>query len=274
MAELTKKLKYQASTGAAGTITLYSTAAEAGDKWLNLSVNGANAYAALGAVSDPNASNLRVVKGGTTYAILKEAFKRLVLTDNKYRMKQIYPRTCKTLTEIPDELDTSNLTTMYAMFWGCRSLTTIPQLDASKVTDAGRAFSETKITTIDWIDLSNATTVQAIFDGCVYLKSIPQLNISKATDSHQMFTNCKSITSIPELDTGNVVAMRNMFEGCTSLPAVFPWVINMEKVNTTSGDGYQNMFTGSSVTKVRVKRTAKDLDANKMKSGGITIEYV
>lgn len=72
MGELTKKLRYQKTNGVTGAITLYSTAAEAGDNHLNLQVDNVNAYAALGEVSDANASHLRIQKGNTTYAVLTE----------------------------------------------------------------------------------------------------------------------------------------------------------------------------------------------------------
>ena len=41
---------------------------------------------------------------------------------------------CKSLTTIP-QLDTSNVTNMSYMFYNCLSLTSIPQLDTSNVTD-------------------------------------------------------------------------------------------------------------------------------------------
>ena len=193
-------------------------------------------------------------------------------TSNAINMSSMFG-SCKALTSIP-QLNTSNVTNMQGMFWGCQSLTTIPQLNTSKVTQAGRLFSETKITTIPLMDFSNATVVEAMFDSCAQLKSIPQINISKATNSSQMFANCTSLTTIPQLDTSNVTEMRNMFENCKSLPSTFPWVINMEKVDTSSGEGYSNMFTGSSVTTVRVRRTTHNLVGSTMKSGGITIKYV
>ena len=41
---------------------------------------------------------------------------------------------CPSLTSIP-ALDTSQVTTMFGMFYGCSSLTTIPALDSSQVAD-------------------------------------------------------------------------------------------------------------------------------------------
>lgn len=279
-----------------------------------------------------NQSSVTANWGDTvTFSATEAELIPLVLTNDYYKMRNVYPDTYTTMTTIPDALDTSNLTTaesmfggrsendtecclnlvtipqidtsnvtnmsymficcsslttipqlntskvinMNAMFWRCTSLTSVPQLDTSKATNVGRLFSETLITTIPLMDFSSATIIQAMFDGCSQLQSIPQINTSNATDSRQMFNNCTSLTTIPELDTSKIIMMRNMFQNCTSLPATFPWTINMESVNTSNNNGYSNMFTGSSVTKVRVKRSAQDLVANTMKSGGsITIEYV
>lgn len=82
MGELTKKLRYQKTNGVTGAITLYSTAAEAGDNHLNLQVDNVNAYAALGEVSDANASHLRIQKGNTTYAVLSQKAPDVVINNN------------------------------------------------------------------------------------------------------------------------------------------------------------------------------------------------
>ena len=80
MSELTKKLRYQTNSGTSGAITLYTTAAEAGNNYINLQVDGSNVYAALGATSDSNASHMRVQKNGTTYAILTKKAPDAVVT--------------------------------------------------------------------------------------------------------------------------------------------------------------------------------------------------
>ena len=72
VAELTKRLQYRTKNGITGEIKLYSSSSEAGDNYINLLVDNANAYAALGQVNDTNASDLKVQKNGTTYAILTE----------------------------------------------------------------------------------------------------------------------------------------------------------------------------------------------------------
>ena len=102
-------------------------------------------------------------------------------------------RYCSNLTTIP-QLDTSKVTDMRSMFNGCSSLTSIPQLDTSKVTD-----------------------MRSMFNGCSSLTSIPQLDTSNVTSIGYMFNECRQLTSIPQLDTSNVTSIGYMFSGCTSL---------------------------------------------------------
>ena len=127
---------------------------------------------------------------------------------------------CKTLTTIP-QLDTSNGTAFIAMFYGCSKLTTIPQLDTSKGIKFGsmiRGCSE--LTTIPQLDTSNGTDFQYMFYGCSKLTTIPQLDTSNGTNFTQMFCNCYKLTTIPQLDTSNGTSFSQMFSGCQELIAI------------------------------------------------------
>ena len=83
---------------------------------------------------------------------------------------------------------------MTYMFNGCYSLTSIPQLNTSKVTN-----------------------MTSMFYNCCLLVAIPQLDTSNVTNMNGMFYNCYSLVSIPQLDTSNVTSMGNMFYNCYSL---------------------------------------------------------
>ena len=100
-------------------------------------------------------------------------------------------------------LDTSEVTNMNHMFYGCRSLTS---LDLSK-------FDTSQVTTMTWM-----------FAEC---HSLTSLNVSKfdtsnVTDISYMFYNCSSLTSldVSKLDTSQVTNMSGMFEGCESLTSL------------------------------------------------------
>ena len=109
-------------------------------------------------------------------------------------MVQKYGLDYQTVTELPFDIDTGEATLMSNMFYGCSSLTSVPQLDTSQVTD-----------------MSN------MFNVCKSLTTVPQLDTSQVTDMSYMFYICKSLTSVPQLDTAQVTDMSNMFWGCSSL---------------------------------------------------------
>ena len=102
-------------------------------------------------------------------------------------------------------LDTSNVTNMYNMFYGCSNLLSIPQLDTSKVTDMSYMFYDcNKLTTIPQLNTSNVTNLNSIFQDCGNLLSIPQLDTSNVTNISYMFQGCIYLRSIPLLDCSKV----------------------------------------------------------------------
>lgn len=113
---------------------------------------------------------------GMTFAVkaTKPAESFLILTDSYYSMSDIYPGKFSTMTEIPDNLDTSKVTNMNCMFIRCFSLTSIPDLDTSNVTRMDNMFNE-----------------------CYNLTFVPQLDTSKVSKMSYMFDYCTSLTSIP-----------------------------------------------------------------------------
>ena len=100
-------------------------------------------------------------------------------------------------------LDTSKVTTMYYMFYGCSGL---PSIDLSD------------------FDTSNVTTMASMFNYCDGLKSIDLsgFDTSKVTDMSHMFYCCSSLPSIDlsDFDTSKVTTMYYMFYACSSLPSI------------------------------------------------------
>lgn len=72
MAELAKKLHFL-KNGTEQTAKAYSTTDEAGDNYVPLKIDSVACYAPIGATDDAMATNGRVIKGGTTYAIKSQA---------------------------------------------------------------------------------------------------------------------------------------------------------------------------------------------------------
>ena len=100
----------------------------------------------------------------------------------------------QTVTELPFEIDSRNVTNMYRMFDGCSSLTSVPQMDTSQVTDMG-----------------------AMFRDCSSLTSVPQMDTSQVTRTYAMFSGCKALTFVPDMATSNVTSAGFMFNGCSRL---------------------------------------------------------
>jgi surface protein len=116
------------------------------------------------------------------------------------------------------EFDTSYVTSMESLFYGCNKLLSIPQLDTS-----------------------NVTTMYNMFYNCYELSAIPMLNTSKVTNMGYMFDGCKNLTTIPELDFSNVTNVNYMLNNCTSLRELPN--MNMKKVTSLSGFLYSTTIS-------------------------------
>ena len=77
----------------------------------------------------------------------------------------------RTVQELPFLLDTSQATNLSYMFYGCSSLTTVPDLDTSR-----------------------ATNMANMFYGCSSLTTVPDLDTFQATNMIGMFRGCSSLT--------------------------------------------------------------------------------
>lgn len=72
MAAITEKLKYQKGSSIS-EITLYDDIADVGSDYLQLQVSGETVFAALGDPAAPNASDMRIQKGGSIFAVMLTA---------------------------------------------------------------------------------------------------------------------------------------------------------------------------------------------------------
>ena len=189
---------------------------------------------------------------------------------------------CSALTSVP-ELDTSQVTNMYAMFNGCQALTTIPELNTSQVTDMSGVFENcssltsvpalntsqvtnmfamfyncSSLTSVPALDTSQVTNMPAMFEGCSLLTTIPALNTSQVTNMFAMFNRCSSLTTIPALDTSQVTNMASMFESCSSLTSV-------PELNTSQVTNMATMFENcSSLTTIPALNTSQVTNMDSM----------
>ena len=119
-----------------------------------------------------------------------------------------------------ENLDTSNVTSMYSMFLGCSGLTS---LDVSK------------------FDTSNVTDMSGMFSGCSGLASldVSNFNTSNVTGMSSMFSSCRGLTSLDlsKLDTSNVTGMSSMFSSCSRLTN-----LDVSKFDTSKVTSMNRMF--------------------------------
>ena len=126
-------------------------------------------------------------------------------------------------------LDTSQVTTMYRMFYYCSSLTSldVSSFDTSKVTNMSSMFEYCRgLTSLDVsnFDTSNVTDMSYMLSSCGGLTNldVSHFDTSNVTDMSYMFRNCSSLTSldVSHFDTSNVTDMSYMFWGCSSLTSL------------------------------------------------------
>ena len=124
-------------------------------------------------------------------------------------------------------LNTSEVTNMGEMFYGCITLASIDMshFNTSKVTNMQNMFTACYgLTSLDLrsFDTRNVTDMSEMFYFCTNLQStnLSSFNTSNVTDMHWMFFNCYGLRTIYAGNDWNTAAVANamlMFHGCTSL---------------------------------------------------------
>ena len=164
--------------------------------------------------------------------------------------------------------NTSNVTNMSLMFYGCRVLTSLnlSSFNTNNVTDMGYMFSDCRALTslnVSSFNTSNVTTMICMFFSCSSLTSLnlSNFNTSKVTSMSQMFCYCLSLTSLDlsNFNTSNVTKMSDMFKNCSKLTSLDLSSFDMSKVTDTT-----SMLAGcSDLTEIKTPKaigsTAIDL---------------
>ncbi len=165
-------------------------------------------------------------------------------------------------------VDTSNATSANNMFYGCKSLIKVADLNFNSVT--GQNLESlfdgcNSLTNIGEIKVSNITSIKACFRDCAKLKSIPQLNTSNVTNMQNAFSNCISLTTIPQLNTSNVTNMQNAFSNCISLTTI-------PQLNTSNVTNMQGAFSNcSSLTSIPQLNTNNVIYMNQLFSSCVNL---
>ena len=176
-------------------------------------------------------------KKGTTNTIPARNFDSEIVSieggggSSKYAPRWINFYNYKGSDLIPElsQLDTSNLTNMSYMFYGCSGLKTLDlsSFNTSNVTSMNYVFhncSGLTILDLSNFNTSNVTSMSYMFYTCVNLKTLDlsSFNTSNVTNTTYMFYNCSGLTSLDlsNFNTSNVTSMDNMFNSCLKLETV------------------------------------------------------
>ena len=143
-----------------------------------------------------------------------------------------------------DKFDTSNVTDMYRMFYGCESLISLDlsSFNTSNVTNMTQMFNYCSGLTslnVSSFNTSNVTNMHQMFSYCTGLTSldVSSFDTSKVTDMSCMFEYCSSLTSLDvnHFNTSKVTNMGSMFEYCQSLTSLD--LSNFDTINVINMNG-------------------------------------
>ena len=142
--------------------------------------------------------------------------------------------------------NTSNVTSMYNMFNGCTSLSSLDLSgwDTSNVTSMTNMFiscNSLKSLDLSGWNTSKVTSMGQMFSYCSNLTSldVSNFNTSNVTSMGQMFRECSRLTSLDlsNFDTSKVISMMLMFNDCSNLTS-----LNLSGWNTSNVTDMGGMF--------------------------------
>ena len=182
--------------------------------------------------------------GGGFYSVIEKLDLSSFDTSNVTNMSSMFYG-CSSLTSLDlSSFNTSSVTNMDSMFSGCSSLTSLDlsSFNTSSVTDMQSMFSQCSLLTsldVSGFNTSKVKNMSDMFRDCSSLTSLDLsgFNTSNVTDMYMMFCNCSSLTNLDlsSFNTSKVTNMSYMFSSCSKLQTQ----INITNANTTS---YRYMF--------------------------------
>lgn len=145
-----------------------------------------------------------------------------------------------------ENLNTTNVTDMYEMFYGCSSLKSLElsNFNTANVTEMQDLFhgcSSLESLNLSSFNTANVPSLYGLFYDCSSLKSLDlsNFNTTKVENLNSMFQGCSSLESIDlsSFNTAKVVSMSQMFYGCSSLTS-----LDVSNFNTTKVEFMSEMF--------------------------------
>ena len=149
-----------------------------------------------------------------------------------------------------ENLNTTNVTEMASMFYGCSQLTSldVTHFNTENVVHMENMFincSSLASLDVTHFNTANVTNMGYMFYGCSQLTSldVTHFNTANVIAMNNMFSGCSSLTSldVTHLNTANVLVMHDMFSGCSSLTS-----LDVSHFNTKNVEYIMNIFKGCS----------------------------
>ena len=175
-------------------------------------------------------------------------------------------------TELNEEianLDTSNITSMYAMFSSCISLQTVDlsNFDTSKVTDMSTMFQNCYgllDLNLSNFDTSKVTNMSGMFNYCQQLTNIniSSFNTSNVLNMSNMFKYCNKLLdlNLSNFDTSKVRNMSGMFNYCRLLDTIDLSNFDTSKV-TDMSTMFQNCYELTTILGIISADNVKNINA-------------
>ena len=220
------------------------------DEWRNLRFNYSMKEDITSAVFDASFKNARPTDTSYLFCYLTslESIENLQylntseVTDMKYMFYG-----CGSLQDLClSHFDTRNVTNMESMFSGCSSLSELDlsSFDTHKVTDMSNMFSgciKIQLIAISGFNTSNVTDMQGMFCDCFIIEilDVSSFDTRNVTDMSFMFCNCQYLQDfyLKSFDTSKVKDMSLMFSGCYSLTS-----LDLSSFNTGNVTNMMQMF--------------------------------
>ena len=185
--------------------------------------------------------------GGITKAVFDASFANYRPTSTAYWFQG-----CRNMTTVEgmENLNTSNVTSMWAMFDWCGSLESVDlsHMDTSNAVYLAYMFngcSSLQSLNVSRFSTENATDIGAMFRYCSKLTTVDvsHFNTSKVTSFWGLFAECTSLTSLDlsNFDTGSAENMAYMFCNCNQLQS-----LDVSHFNTQNVTDMNNIFSGCS----------------------------
>ena len=149
--------------------------------------------------------------------------------------------------------DTSNVTDMNSMFYGCSALKNLKfdptKFNTAKVTNMASMFKSCGVQSIDLsrFNTSNVTNMADMFSGCAVTSlDLSHFDTAKVTDMSGMFNyNVLQALDVSCLDTSKVTNMAKMFANSQNLTSINFGTKDATKFNTSNVTDMSDMFNTS-----------------------------